>query len=280
MSGFTLIKQSIALDYKYIKVSRWSIFKKIQFLFLKYFLLVKHMFVKFKLNESKVLFSGNQIYYDSKYGIAGYQSMLTRHQYMAQVGGIDFKKIKVVIDCGANVGFFSLMIRSNAPKAHIFAIEPIPLIYECLQKNFTNDKNITISNVGMSENQGIAMMSFSEYDSVISKVSDKGMIKVNLDSLDHYCIKNTISLIDILKIDVETYEESVLKGAQNILGKVKYLYLEITLENNPNYTLSSIAAKLYNTGFNFQLVAYRNYSNKSEGRMTIMDCLFINTLYE
>jgi len=131
---FWFVKTSLSLDFSFFKVSSWSLFRKIEFLFVKYreIFLLKMGIKKFKLGINSVRLFGRNIFYDSPYGIAGYQRMLTSHQKMLKDEGI--KDLNTVIDVGANVGFFSMMIRDRFPGAKIFAIEPIPTIFDCLKK--------------------------------------------------------------------------------------------------------------------------------------------------
>jgi hypothetical protein len=98
------VKQSILLDFKFFKVSDWNFFKKINFLILKYFLIFKHFLKKFELGKDFCWFDSKKIYYDSRYGLAGYQSILSRHQNLIKLAGIHNPTI--IIDIGANVGFF------------------------------------------------------------------------------------------------------------------------------------------------------------------------------
>ena len=48
-------------------------------------------------------------------------------------------------------------------------------------------------------------------------------------TLDTYCEENKIKQIDILKIDVQGFEDKVLDGAQNLLkaSKIKLIQLEL-----------------------------------------------------
>ena len=222
---------------------------------------MRHIAKPFVLGKSNIKLFGQKIYYDSKYGLAGYQSMLTRHQNMANVGNIQFESIKTVIDCGANV---SMMIRENTKDAAIYAFEPIPQTFECLKKNLGHNKGVTLSNLAMSDVRGKATMNFDPKNSVVSKLTAKGRISVSLDTLDHYCKTNNEAL--------------VLKGAQRILEETRYIYLEITFRDNKNYTISSLISLLYSDKFNYQLIAYRNYSNQAEGKIEIMDCLLENMM--
>jgi len=257
-----------------MQVSNWSNSKKIQFIFLKYFLLLKHKFIKFKLGKSSVRLFGETIYYDSPFGLADYQSMLSRHQSWLRIGNV--KKAKVIIDIGANVGFFSKMARSMYPSSKIYAIEPVPVIFDILSKNFVMDQNTKLFKFAVFNKRGKQKMFFDQRDSLTSKISNKGNFYVATNTLDNFVKEEKIKDIDILKIDVETFDNFVLQGAKSALAKTKYLLLEITIKNNPNYTMSSLMSMLYSKEYNFQLVAFRNYADVGEGEMPVMDCLFKN----
>lgn len=271
---YWFIKQSLILDYRLLIVSRWSLSKKIQFYITKYFLLLLRPFKKFRLGDDYANLYGEKIYYDSPYGIAGYQSMLTRQQYLLSLTGV--KNLSLIVDIGANVGYFSKLIRELYPFSTIYSIEPVPETYKCLKLNFVNDKKTKAVNIALSDNEGIAKMTFNPNQPSISHFDNKGKKEVIVDTLDKFVIKNKIKTIDLLKIDVEGFENLVLKGATKILAKTKYLFVEINIENNQNYTFSSLMSQLYSSEFNFQLIGFRNFDDTSIGKMPVMDCLLQN----
>lgn len=268
------IKQSIILDFKFFKVSDWSIFKKINFLILKYFLIFKHSLKKFELSEDFCWFDNKKIYYDVKFGLAGYQSILSRHQNLIKLAGIH--NPSTIIDIGANVGFFSKLCRDLFPKSKIFSFEPIPKTFQCLKNNFKDDMNTKVFNLAISDFNGKAKMSFNEQYSAISQITNKGSVDVNVRRLDDVAKENNIDGIDILKIDTETFEAHVLRGSSDSLSKTKYLFIEISMVDNNNYTISSLLKLLSTKNHDFQLVGFRNYNDTSEGLMPIMDALFKN----
>ena len=271
---FWLIKQSLILDIKFFKVSDWSVFKKINFLILKYFLIFKHFFKNFKLGKDFCWFNKKRIYYNTRFGLAGYQRILSTHQKLIKLAGID--NIRTVIDIGANVGFFSKLCRDLFPKSKIFSFEPIPKTFQCLKNNFKDDINTKVFNLAISDFNDKAKMSFNEQHSAVSQISDKGSVDVNVRKLDDIIKENNIDCIDILKIDTETFEAHVLLGGYESLSKTKYLFIEISMEDNNNYTISSLLKLLSTENYDFQLVGFRNYADKGEGEMPIMDALFKN----
>jgi FkbM family methyltransferase len=269
-----LAKQSILLDAKFLLLPNWTITTKLSFLAAKYRLLGRHMFRKFEFGQSKVNWAGETIYYDTRFGLVGYQSMLTRPVSLFGVAGIgDFG---TVIDCGANVGLFSKMIRKHSPRAEVYAIEPVPAIYDNLKRNTANDPKTHTFNAAVSDRSGHAKMTFDTNNSAVSRVSEAGSVDVELITLDDFVRDHGIETIDLLKIDTETFEAHVLRGAKLTLAKTKYLLIEITIEGNGNYTFSSLMSLLYSSQYDFQLLAFRNYGDTGEGRMPIMDSLLVN----
>lgn len=270
-----LVKASAILDYKFLSRSKWSAEKNIGFLITKYQLLIKHAFVPYKMGKSVVNFAGKNIFYGTRFGLSEYQSMLTRHQYLLSF--IKPKKTpKLVLDIGANVGFFSLMIRDLYPKAEIIAVEPVKPIFDCLEANISGDKNAEAVNIGFSNKPAKLKMNFEEAHSDGSSINPNGNIEVKVVTLDNFLTKRKIKRIDILKIDVESHEKEVLLGGQKALAMTKYLVLEITIKNNNHYSISELMSMLYSDKYDFQLVSYRNYGDVSEGELPIIDAVFEN----
>jgi len=47
------------------------------------------------------------------------------------------------------------------------------------------------------------------------------------------------------------------------------------MKNNINYTISSLLKLILTGKYDFQLIGFRNYADKNEGEIPIMDALFI-----
>lgn len=60
-----------------------------------------------------------------------------------------------------------------------------------------------------------------------------------------------------------------------MLARTKHMLIEITIKGKQTYTISSLMGLLQGDGYNFQLVACRNYADTGEGPMPIMDCLML-----
>ncbi|EKD96464.1 MAG: hypothetical protein ACD_24C00034G0002 [uncultured bacterium] len=287
------INASISLDLGFWKVSDWTSAKKFEFTILKYLEIILNLLniKKFRLGESHVTLFGKNIYYDTSFGIAGYQSMLTRHQKMLKFAKIE--KVKTVVDIGANVGFFSLVCGDLYKGVDIYAIEPVAKAFECLTKNLT-ESNYHIFQLAMSDKDGKENMVFTEENTAVSSVirnetgadnkeiGDKNIrfIEVDAKTLNTFILENNLEVLDILKVDTEFFEYNVLKAACEALKRTRYLHIEISIENNSNYTFSQINSLLYSKDFNFQLVCFRNFTDKGDGPIPVGDFLFKNIMKE
>ena len=276
---FKFFFESLYLDYFLLFDNLLSFKQKIDFLFKKYILIFKHFFFKFKFGDSKITLFNKVYFYDSHFGLGSLQGILTRHKYLLSFMNIKNSDIKTVLDVGANIGNFTMLSSQLFTKAKIFSFEPIPFTFSILQKNIGKQKNIKIFNKAVGEKTGSQLMSFDEDSSGLSRFSNKGT-EVNVTSLDDFIKEEKISTIDLLKIDTETFETHVLKGAKDALARTKFICIEITLENNPNYTISSLFSLLKGKGYDFQIVSFRNASGTSEGEMSWMDALLVNTEFK
>jgi FkbM family methyltransferase len=149
-------------------------------------------------------------------------------------------KFNTVIDIGAWCGTWSLAVESLAK--NIVAFEPDLIHYRCLEKNKT--ANITCHNVALGETEkqvGLSIDNFTQAKHIIN------FGNIQMQTLDSYNFTN----VDLIKIDVEGYEMSVLKGAERTLEQCKYLMIE--LNNNSKRFKSSnaiIERWLSDKGFN------------------------------
>ena len=76
--------------------------------------------------------------------------------------------------------------------------------------------------------------------------------EVQVDKLDNFCNKKKITSIDILKIDTEGFELSVIQGAKKTLKKTKLLIIEFQLNDMYlNYSSKKIETFLKFNNFIF-----------------------------
>jgi len=131
------------------------------------------------------------------------------------------KKGNILFDIGAHVGFYTLLSAELVGKeGKVFSFEPLMANYEYLKKHIeiNNYKNITPFNVAVSDKDGFALFTKGENTSTGHLASD-GETKVRTIVIDDWINNKKLLVPDVLKIDVEGAELTVLKGAINLLNK-------------------------------------------------------------
>jgi FkbM family methyltransferase len=129
-----------------------------------------------------------------------------------------------VVDCGANVGLFSLFLRRAKL---IVAIEPNPGTNRRLKWNFErNDLSGAVLRAAISDRDGTVKMDF-EGPSVLGAIG-AGDSEVACLSLETICSEQGIESVDLLKLDVEGHEIEALEGCSALLqqGAVKRIVAE------------------------------------------------------
>ena len=135
-----------------------------------------------------------------------------------------------VIDIGAHVGLFSMLILSHNPKAHLNIIEPIREHFDLLEKNLRRwSKNIALYPFALSDHDGFSYIyrhlrdssagslhCTPDHDSLaplLAPVRDAGVF---FDTLN-------LERVDILKINAPGSELSILKSLGQRLERIAYL---------------------------------------------------------
>lgn len=123
----------------------------------------------------------------------------------------------ISFDIGANVGLYTLLFSRYSKK--VYAFEPlyrnIEYLYQVLKIN--NVVNVEILHLAVSDFNGD--MFFREGSNIaLGKLNESGKIIVSVISLDSFIFNRRI-YPDVLKVDVEGSELSVLKGAKEYLKK-------------------------------------------------------------
>ena len=131
-----------------------------------------------------------------------------------------------VVDCGANIGLFSLYYRRAG---HIIAVEPNPECFERLRANFAkNSISGTTLNVAVSSHVGTVHMSINPTNSVGSTTVEAGGREMSATTIDQIASELALDRIHLLKLDLEGHEIEALKGAQECLAaqRVERVYAE------------------------------------------------------
>ncbi len=138
------------------------------------------------------------------------------------------KENSVILDIGANIGWYSLKIAKNINNVRILAFEPIPKTFKYLKENMYLNQvsGIKALNYGFSdEEKNIVFYYYPEGSCNASAVNlsgrkDVDKITCKLTTLDKFTKNEDIS-IDFIKCDVEGSELFVFKGGIETIKRDK-----------------------------------------------------------
>jgi len=126
-----------------------------------------------------------------------------------------------VFDIGANTGVYSLVTKAVNPRSTVYAFEPVSRIHQKLEhNNRLNGYDITCIQKAVSNKDGKDIIYDLPTDHVYSAslnskfLPDTELIPVPIDSikLDSFVVQNQINQLNLIKIDVESYEPEVIEG--------------------------------------------------------------------
>ncbi|MCB1485628.1 MAG: FkbM family methyltransferase [Hyphomicrobiaceae bacterium] len=144
------------------------------------------------------------------------------------------KKGGVLVDVGANWGYFTLLWGSANPANRVIAVEASPRNFQPLKHNIDLNKlsqQVTTYNVAAGKDRGAMPFDLGPEGIYgwggLAVETSASKIDVPVQRLDDLC--SAVPSIDVLKIDVEGAEAIVLAGATNLLRqkRIKRIFLEL-----------------------------------------------------
>lgn len=148
---------------------------------------------------------------------------------------------KTIIDIGANDGQFSEKIRTLFPGAAIHAFEPLPDSYANLKNNFKADLQFNAYNVALGEEDGRLSFYRNEYTpsssllplanehiSHFDNAVKTNQVEVVITTLDKVMADKNLNAPLLIKIDVQGFEDKVIKGGLTTLKKADMIICEMS----------------------------------------------------
>jgi FkbM family methyltransferase len=151
----------------------------------------------------------------------------------------------VVLDCGANVGFFTrFALQSGA--AHVVAFEPSPNNQTCLRRNLEKEiaaGKVTVIGKGVWDAE--ATLSFSTGNTNNPgghhvALDGTGDIVVPVTAIDLACEQLNLPRVDYIKLDVEGAEVRAIAGAKRVIRSSRP-WLCVATEHTDDLFANSLA---------------------------------------
>lgn len=125
-----------------------------------------------------------------------------------------------ILDVGANIGLYTLLLaRMAGPTGHVFAFEPEPSLFACLQTNreINGSSNVTAFNLAAGASPEALFLRRSTLNSGNNSLVTSGVattVPVKVARIDQVLDQKKI---DLIKIDVQGFELKALAGMEGIL---------------------------------------------------------------
>lgn len=141
----------------------------------------------------------------------------------------------IFIDCGANVGFFSVQAAQLVGNTgNVIAIEANPLTYSFLKRNLVANKFGVPVNCAVTTQIGeVELFMPNDGGDVYSSLKQGGLLqgksvqsfKVQGRSLDEVVLELALPRVDVVKIDVEGAELEVLCSSNHLLSNLRPIFI-------------------------------------------------------
>ena len=163
----------------------------------------------------------------------------------------------VVLDVGAQIGLFT--VRAARRGGTLVALEPEPSNHALLRRNVALNRfqKVTLLQKAASSASALRSLSLSPVNPGIHSLKfqvGSESLMVETITLDELAEQLDLKEIAVLKIDVEGEELEVLKGAQNLLPRVREIILEV---DGGNAEFRAVSDFLSRFGFDTRLGAWR-----------------------
>lgn len=205
----------------------------------------------------------NQVFWR---GWAGYEPETTPVFYERARGA------RVVLDVGAHVGFYALLAAHANPSARVVAFEPLPTAAARFRRNVEENRlsNVELLECALGDAPGRATL-FHDADPQREGIPTSSGLSADFFQLPYFVehgvrpgaevevrtvdeVAETLGLgrVDLIKIDTETTEPAVLRGALGVLTRDRP---DIVFEVLPGHgTAPEVERVLAPLGYDFYLL--------------------------
>ena len=160
-----------------------------------------------------------------------------------------------VLDVGSFSGFYTLVSVTVSPTARVLAFDPFPEAQQLFEDNLALnrvDERARLLKTAASDKPGTAPLYIPPTTTgLVEMASSLGswhrpqheqVLHVAVTTLDEAAARNNAGPVDLIKLDVESMEAPVLRGAATILREQRpVVFLEV-LEGYDDGTLDAVAA--------------------------------------
>lgn len=194
-------------------------------------------------------------------------------------------ELRVAVDVGANIGEWTAGLLKLSSPRRVLVFEPSPRVFPIVRGRFADRSEVTVIQAAVGDVDGTTPFQLTEHSHNASVLEPRSDRQELLDGGGHVreraqvdiCRLDTalagIEAVDLLKIDVQGFERSVLVGASSTLGKTSWALLEANFVSlyDGDLLLPELHGLMSNAGFSLANLS-RPYIRKGQA-------LFSDALY-
>jgi FkbM family methyltransferase len=158
--------------------------------------------------------------------------------------GLGALHVRTILDVGANEGQFAAGALARYPEAHVFSFEPVPEVFPILAAWAATTGRVTPMNLALGDSEGEVEMfqhtAHSPSSSLLptTKVTEglwpftapQKTVRVQLTTLDKALEGRLLPQDLLVKLDVQGYEDRVIRGGRETLSRAKACIVEVDLD--------------------------------------------------
>lgn len=153
----------------------------------------------------------------------------------------------VILDCGAHVGLASIDFALRYPHAEIHSFEADPSIFALFEQNVRSMGLETIHRHGKAvwvHDQGVSFALSGDDSGHIENSAATTLPSVRLRD-----VIEKMDRVDLLKLDVEGAEFSILQDCRDVLDRVRQIIVEVHMVSNTGVSLAELLGVLEQARF-------------------------------
>lgn len=184
------------------------------------------------------------------------------------VQGLDLPDHPVIIDVGGFIGDFAIFAVKHLNASRVVVVEPSPSNWAILQKNIAANRytdRITALHLAVTDGRPVMLDVDAPDQSRVSayRSPQSKLVEVPGISLADLVIDQSLSTIDLLKIDCEGGEYLILETApKDLLDRIRNIVFEFHETPGFSEKLAAVKRRLRNEGFSIRTRAHVVFASR------------------
>jgi FkbM family methyltransferase len=152
----------------------------------------------------------------------------------------------IILEAGAHIGIDSEYFAKRFKRSQIFALEPVPELFQKLGIRMSGYSNCKLFQIGLADFSGSSRIHLSsgasdgsssllipkEHFMIHPEVKFEAAVDIQVQTLDDFLLTHNIEAIDLLWLDIQGLEPAVLRKSYKALRKIKLIHTEVNFIEN------------------------------------------------